>query len=357
MNEIRLPEMLKERPLGADRYPVFHDAMPPTMGEGQSMALYDALLTGEPYPIKALIVSASNILLTWPNSNKLKNALDKLDFMVVMDQFMTETAKMADIVLPAATFLESDELSVVYWISYGEQYFSLRNKVVEVDECWPDWKFWFELARKMGYGEYFPWRDMAEMIEYLLEPAGISFKGLKEKPNVVSYGVREYKKYEKGDIFMTPSKKVELYSQTLKDLGYDPLPVHLEPLESPSTPQDLSEDYPLILTTGSRLLAFHQSKYRNLPSLARISPEPFAEINPETARNFHVEDDKMMVVKTKWGSIEIKARISPNIMPRVVSISHGWQDANVNLLTDETPADPVTGYPGLKSSLCSIRKK
>ena len=357
MNEIRLPEMLKERPLGVDRYPVFHDAMPLTMGEGQSMALHDALLTGEPYPIKGLIVSASNILLTWPNSNKLKHALEKLDFMVVMDQFMTETAEMADIVLPAATFLEGDELSVVYWVSYGEQYFSLRNKVVEVDECWTDWKFWFELARKMGYGDYFPWNDMAEMIDYLLEPAGISFKGLKERPNVVPYGVREYQKFKKGDLFMTPSKKVELYSKTLEDLGYDPMPVHLEPLESPLNSLELSNDYPLVLTTGARLLAFHQSKYHNLPSLARINPEPFAEVHPETARKYHVESDEMIVVETKRGNIEIKIRTTSNILPQVVSIPHGWQDANVNLLTDEMPADPVTGYPGLKSCLCSIRKK
>ena len=224
--------MLNERPLGADRYPVFHDAMPLTMGEGQSMALHDALLTGEPYPIKGLIVSASNILLTWPNSTKLKHALGKLDFMVVMDQFMTETAEMADIVLPAATFLEGDELSVVYWVSYGEQYFSLRNKVVEVDECWPDWKFWFELAGKMGYGEYFPWNDMAEMIDYLLEPAGISFKGLTEKPNVVSYGVREYKKYEKGDFFMTSSKKAELYSRPSRIWDMIPCPFIWNPLRA-----------------------------------------------------------------------------------------------------------------------------
>jgi anaerobic selenocysteine-containing dehydrogenase len=65
----------------------------------------------------------------------------------------------------------------------------------------------------------------------------------------------------------------------------------------------------------------------------------------------------MMVVETKRGSIEIKTRITPTILPQVVSIPHGWQDANVNLLTDEMPADPVTGYPGLKSGLCSIRKK
>jgi anaerobic selenocysteine-containing dehydrogenase len=357
INDLRMPEMLRDRPVGVDTYPLFHDALPLTLGEGQAMALPEAILTGQPYAIKAAIISAANILLTWPNSKKIRKSLSKLDFLVVMDQFMTETAKMADIFLPAATFLEGDELSTVYWVAYGELYTSLRNKAIETDECWPDWKFWFELAKRMGYEEYFPWKDMEELIDYVLEPAGVSFKGVREKPNFFYHASREYKKYERQELFMTPSKKVELFSQTLKDLGYDPLPTYSEPLESPIRTPELAESYPLILSTGSRLLTYHHSKYRNLGNLSKITPEALAEIHPDTAQEHGISDGEMIVVETRRGSIEIKAKTTPRILPRLVNIAHGWRNANVNLLTDERSADPVTGYPNLKSGLCSIRRK
>jgi anaerobic selenocysteine-containing dehydrogenase len=80
-------------------------------------------------------------------------------------------------------------------------------------------------------------------------------------------------------------------------------------------------------------------------------------VHPDTAKEYGVTDGQMIVVATKRGRIEIKTRTTPQILPRVVNISHGWEDANVNILTDEMPADPVTGYPGLKSGLCSIQKK
>jgi anaerobic selenocysteine-containing dehydrogenase len=80
-------------------------------------------------------------------------------------------------------------------------------------------------------------------------------------------------------------------------------------------------------------------------------------VHPDTAQSYGISDGEIIVVETKRGSIDIKARTTPRILPRLVNISHGWGDANVNLLTDEQPADPVTGYPGLKSGLCRIRKK
>jgi anaerobic selenocysteine-containing dehydrogenase len=118
-----------------------------------------------------------------------------------------------------------------------------------------------------------------------------------------------------------------------------------------------ADAYPLILTTGARLLAYHQSKYRNLSKLRRISPEALAELHPDTAQQYGVSDGDLTVVETPRGKIEIKAKATPNILPGVIHISHGWENANINLLTDEKPADPVTGYPSLKSGLCSIRKK
>ena len=82
-----------------------------------------------------------------------------------------------------------------------------------------------------------------------------------------------------------------------------------------------------------------------------------AEIHPDTAAKYDINDGDVVNVETKRGGIEIEVKVTEDIMPGVVSIPHGWAQANVNILTDETPADPVTGYPGLKALLCRVKKK
>ncbi|MDY6912751.1 MAG: molybdopterin-dependent oxidoreductase, partial [Chloroflexota bacterium] len=106
LSPLRYLDKLEEKPLGIDDFPLFYEVLGRVFGEGQLMSLPDAILTGKPYPIKAMMISAANPLATWPNSQKVKMALQKLDFLVVFDMFMTPTAELADIVLPAASFME-----------------------------------------------------------------------------------------------------------------------------------------------------------------------------------------------------------------------------------------------------------
>ncbi|MGQ9546840.1 MAG: molybdopterin-containing oxidoreductase family protein [Dehalococcoidia bacterium] len=355
-NPIEMPTKPQEAAIGQKEYPVFYSVLGREFGEGQAMLLCDNLLTGEPYPIKMMIVTGSNPLLTWPDSRKVKQAFQKLDFLVVMDQFMTQTAKMADLVLPAATFLERTELSDYYSL-WGLAHVMLRKKVIQYEECWPDLKFWFELAHRLGYGQYFPWKTIEEAIDYVLEPSGLTLKRLTvEKPEGVTYGSVKYKEYE-SEGFRTPSGKVELYSETLAGLGYHPMPTFEEPPESPESTPELTQQYPLILTTGARILEFCHSQHRNISRLRQRSLEPLVEINPATAARYGIADGDMVTVSTRRGSIEIKARVFEDIMPGVVCISHGWDEANVNILTSQEPADPIIGYPALKALLCRIERK
>ncbi|GAG18034.1 unnamed protein product, partial [marine sediment metagenome] len=192
-----MPVRLEDKALGADKYPVFYGVLGREFGEGQAMLLPDALLTGKPYPIKAMIISGSNPVLTWPNSQKVKQALEKLDFLVVMDLFMSETARLADIVLPAATFFERPELCDYYSL-WGISYVMLRKKAIDYEECWPDLDFWFELAERMGYKEYFPWGSIEQAIDYVLEPSGLTVKYLTEEVSSgVHYASVKYRGYEK----------------------------------------------------------------------------------------------------------------------------------------------------------------
>ena len=140
-----------------------------------------------------------------------------------------------------------------------------------------------------------------------------------------------------------------MYSRSLAERGYDALPTPREPSETPFS--DKAKEYPLILTTGARDLYFTHSQLRNVEKLTRVLPEAYVEINPKTAERYGIEDGEMVVVETERGSIELRAQLTDRIVEGVINIPHGWEDANVNLLTSRRPGDPISGCPELKALL------
>ncbi len=344
--------------MGTDKYPLAHQIGPiVTGGGGQRIDWADIVLTGKPHPIKTMIVSGSNPLITWPNSNHVKQAMEKLDFLVVMDQLTTATTEMADLVLPACTFMEREAFAE-YSIGHGIPTIMFYRPVIQpLWESRPDWKFWVDLGKRMGYEAYFPWNNAREIMDYFLERTGLTVEQIfRDHPDGVVSGkmISDQPYLRKG--FRTPSGKIELYPNTLEKAGFPPLPVYRPNPESPMGNPELAREYPLILTTGARELEYWHSQYHDLPGLRRIKPEPFAQIHPQTAAGYEIRNQDWMIVETKRGGIRIKAEITEDILPGVVGIPHGWSRANVNILTDDSPCDPVTGYPALKGLLCRIRK-
>ncbi len=353
---LRLHELLPDIPLGIEKHPFFYQIWQTHLGEGQGMYLYDAILKGDPYQIKTLFIAGSNPLLTWPESGRTAEMLKKVDFLVVMDMFMTETAKHADLFLPATTFLERLELVDYYSVIFGIPYMMLRKKAIEpIGQAKSDVDFWLEVARKMGYHEQFPWKSVEDVVNWVLEPTGYSVEDLTEKnPSGVWTGEVRYGEYmQRG--FRTPSGRIELYSDTLAEMGYDPLPVPKDPVQEIYGEEE-SREYPVILTTGARNVYFTHSQLRNVEKMRKILPEPYAEINPETARKYGIEDGEYISVSTKYGSIRIRAKVTDGIVPDVINIPHGWKEANVNALTPSRPADPISGCPLLKSVPARISK-
>ncbi|HJX23245.1 MAG TPA: molybdopterin dinucleotide binding domain-containing protein, partial [Candidatus Bathyarchaeia archaeon] len=218
-------------------------------------------------------------------------------------------------------------------------------------ECRPDVEIVFEMARKMGYKEQFPWNTAEEAIDYLLQPSGITVKQLIENPSGFATYEMKYGKYEQ-DGFRTPSKKIELYSRTLEKYGYDPLPTHREA----EVDQDTLTKYPLTLTSGGRILEYTHSQHRNIPVLRKRVPEPWVEIHPDTARSYGISQGDLVRVETKLGHITVKAKITDALLPNLIHVPHAWREADVNSLITDEVRDPITGFPAMKSTQCQIKR-
>ncbi|OGP60629.1 MAG: hypothetical protein A2162_03720 [Deltaproteobacteria bacterium RBG_13_52_11b] len=320
---------------------------------------WDSILTGKPYPIKAGILCGTNPVVTRANAKEAYEALKKLEFLAVIDFFLTPTAELADIFLPSSTWLEQNHVAD-NWKRHG--FVLARQKCVQIGECWQDHKIFLELGKRMGQ-EW--WPTVEDALDYLLEPAGLTWEQFKEKGYLK--GEMVYHKYKQRG-FSTPTKKLEIYSTVLKDWGYDPMPKYVEIPESPISKPELTKDYPYILNAGLRTPTFFHSANRNIPWLREIRPDPIVEIHPETARKHNIKDGQWVYIESPRGRVKQRAKLNDGIDPRVVAAEHGWwfpeikdpghgwDVSNINILTDNAYAtlDPAIGSTNLRVCLCNI---
>ena len=319
-------------------------------------SLVKAILEEKPYPVKAGLFFATNPLLTYPNATETYQALMKLDFIVVTDLFLTPTAAIADMVLPAAAVCEYDEIAP-YPAVYGA-ILAYPKLVDPPGECWSDMQVVNELAKRLGLKQYF-WDTEREALDLILQPSGLSFEELKEKR--LLRGEKEYRRYEKNG-FRTPSGKVEIYSRQLEDLGYDPLPFYqeLSRFDKPTV------EYPLLLTSAKEQPFVH-SAHRNIASLRRIKTEPVVELNPEVAHKAGLKQGDWIYIETRSGKIKQKLLLDAELDPRLVVASYGWwfpedsgsfyrwKESNLNVLTrSDPPYEPTLGSVQLRGIPCRV---
>lgn len=321
---IRLKDPEQDRPrIGADRFPPLRHFI----WRCHTDTTLEQIFSEDPYPIKGMWIQGCNLLAgTGMDPKRWREALRKLEFVVVVDLFLTPTAQYADVVLPAATFLEKEGVRS-WWIPL-----QAMRKVVEVPHCKADVEINFELARR--FDPDFPYRDIHELFDAILAPSGLTFEELKERgwafppeghPSV------PYRRHEKGLLrpdgkpgFRTPSGLFELYSILREQWGYDPLPRYKEPPFSPVSRPDLAERYPLILSTGRRSPAYFHTEHRMIPWLRRIEPDPVVEIHPETAKGLAIEDGDWVWVENWMGRAKLRAKVTPVVPPWMVMATHGW---------------------------------
>jgi len=321
--------------------------------------VWDAILTEKPYPVKAGYLVGTNPVVSRANANEVYAALKKLDFLAVSDFFLTPTAELADIFLPAGTWLEQDHVAD-NWKFHG--YVLARQKVVEIGECWQDHKIFMELGKKMGQTW---WDSVTDALEWLLEPTGLTWEEFK-KIGYLRGKPKFYKYKEKG--FSTPTRKIELYSTIIESWGHDPLPKYTEIPESPVSQPDLARTYPYILNSGLRTPTFFHTANRQIPWLREIRPDPIVEIHPDTADGKNIRNGDWVWIESPRGKVKLRAKLNSGIHPNVVvaehgwwypeieSDDHGWKLSNINILTDNSheSMDPVMGATNLRTLLCNI---
>ncbi len=332
-----------------------------------------AMLTGKPYPIKALFEFAANPMVTQANTKLVYKALRSLDLHVTTELFMTPTAELADYVLPAACWLERpilwDFCGYSSYMVAGEA--ALPTVIPGEYEHKTDYEIWRELAIRLGQGEYFPWKSLEEVYDACLEPSGYTHKEYVDKVRC-ELKPPKYKKYEEVG-FATPTGKVELYSTVFEKLGYDPLPRYQEPAETLISDPELAKEYPLILITGGRVREFYHSEWRQIDSVRKLRPDPIVQIHPETARELGISNGDWVWIETVRGRVRQKAELFDGIAPNIVHAEHGWWlpelpgeepwlhgvwEVNINVVLNDDPevCNELSGGWPLKTALCKVYK-
>jgi thiosulfate reductase/polysulfide reductase chain A len=355
-------ELAKQR-LGATEYPLISGP------DGLFLVVHAAIanramLEGEPYPLKALLLAGGNPVVNKQNTRHTWNAYKALDLLVVSDFFMTPTAELADYVLPATTWLERDECCDEPYLNCA----AARQKAVEPPpECRDDVQIGIDLLQRLPWADHdaMPWKTSGEFHEFRVRGMNMTFEQFKDIGYVAPTPVP--RKYQQGKL-RTPSGMVELRSSIFEKHGYNPLPDYVEPLHGPLSTPELMESYPHILVTGGRTIEYYLSAERQLDAIRKLMPDPLFEMHPETAAKAGVKDGDWVWVETpqiKGERVKLRVKTTTDFDPRVVHAQHGWWfperpapergcfDSNISLvLTDEPPREPICGSLPLRGTIC-----
>ncbi len=334
------------QPIGADRFPLLYHFR----RQCSSLMAMDYILGQGDYPLRGCIISGANPVLTNPNAAKVKRALSSLDLLVVKDLFATETAKLAHYIIPAASFLERSELHF-----YPRKHLAaLTRKLIAFEGIRNEYDLWKDLADALGFGaRYFPWPDENAVNRWIVEGSGIDFKALEESTCGVEYAPVKRRKFEHTP-FPTPSGKIELTCDITAFRGLPTIPEYLPPEHRIGS----GDAATFLLSTGARSPFYYHSRYRNIARFQKRKPDPVVEINALDAERLKIINGEVVRIVSRTGELVISAKIlkADEVLPGILQIGHGWDQANVNLLTDDTDLDPISGYPNLKHVVVRIEK-
>ena len=322
-------------PIGARAYPLLYKFNQ----ECHTLTGIDTMLTGHPYPVRGLLLTAANPLLSNPRSDKVHRAFAGLDLLVVRDLFLTETARLAHYVLPAASFLERTELHV----DATHNRVHLTNAAISRPETQDELAFWRSLAQRLGVGDRFPWENETSLNHWLLKDTGVKLEDIIVKPMGYTFAPLSYEKWRDRP-FPTPSGRIEFASSTIANHGFPRLPEY--PLGDGGLKTD--PDFPFLLISGNRQKNYVGSRYQNRTSQSKATKGPSVTISVTDARDLGITSGDFVTITSRNGALTLASRVVDDTDPGIVQIPFGWAQANVNLLTPDDRNDHVTGFPSLK---------
>ena len=311
-----------------------------------AMEIIDAIHRGE---IKGLLSICFNPIVSLPDANFTQEALEKLEFLGVIDFFMSETAHYADVVLAGS--LQEEEEGVT--CNVEGRVIHIRQAVTPPGNALPDSQIVCDLARELGRGHFFSFRSPREIFNELREAS---------RGGIADYYGITYEKIDKqmGVFWPCPSEdhpgtpRLFEGGRTFHPDGK----AHFQVTEYRESGDPVNDAYPIYLTTG-RVVSHYLSgtQTRRIGALVDQYPEPRVEIHPRLAAAHDIQDKDWVIVTTRRSEITLRAMVVKTIRPDTIFIAYHWPGSkSVNRLTHRT-LDPRSKIPEYKVSACRIRKE
>jgi thiosulfate reductase/polysulfide reductase chain A len=347
-----LPKVTEERcdGVGTPRLPL------PDPAHGVVQMLPKAILEEDPYPVKALLVWRFNPLLSIPDYENTKRALEKLDLVVTIDIQFSETAWYSDVVLPESIYLERGD-SIQEANGLKPALYLRRPAVSPRYDTRPGWEIMKSLADRLGIGQYFPYQTLEDLWAYQLQGTGISISDFDAKGFVSLSDEAIYWDRKDGIKLKTPSGKIEFVSSLLEKNGFPSFPAY-EPVPAPP------EGY-FRLMIGRTAAHTHVSTQNN-PLLNELVPENVLWINTLQAAKLGIKNGQMVEVISSRGRDTIRAFVTDLIHPEAVFMLHGfghkvpvqsrcYGKGAMDALLQENVTDMVGGSPALQHVFVTVR--
>lgn len=311
-------------------------------------AMVDAMIEGS---LKGVYIMGENSVLSHAHMANTVKALKKLDFLVVQDIFLTETAELADVVLPAASFAEKDGT----FTNTERRVQRIRKAIPPPGEALDDLEIIGRLCSRMGYDHI---EDSIKALGYDIGPVPSGYENPEEvfkeicslAPNMA--GMTYYRLADKGLQWPCPDGK-HPGTRFLFEQGFPRGKARFTPVEHEAPDEPPDKKYPFLLTTGRMLFQYHTGTMtRKTDAIEKVAGQAYVEINSEDARVLKIKDNSMIRVASRRGKITLNARVGEIVPPGVVSIPFHYVEAPANALTNSA-LDPICGIPELK--ICAVK--
>jgi thiosulfate reductase/polysulfide reductase chain A len=323
---------------------------------GNAQMLPHAIMSGEPYPIKAAIINRFEPLQSLPDSAGVRRALNELDLIVAIDVNYSEIAWFADVILPESLYLErADSIQLVTGLK--PQLYMRRQAVSPRYDTKPGWQILKELAHRLDLGHYLPYETIEDIWNFQLKDLGVKIEDFDAKGFVALTDKAILWDRGNGIKFKTPSGKIELVSSLMENAGF-PSFVPYEPVPGPSPGH-------LRLSVGRCAAHTHVSTQNNF-YLHELVPENVLWINTRAAADLGVKDGSLVEVVSRVGAGRLKAKVTDAIHPEAAFMLHGfgktvpaqtrcYLKGASDALLQEDISDRVGGSPAYDDTLVQVK--